>query len=90
MKVNRAPKGHRLVRSWRGAADSYANGRCECGVWVFDGWTEHMRDVIRQHRQHCDRVLRGKPEFHRHGAQQWVQQIPAGPYSVVKSTGEPK
>ncbi len=80
-------KGHKLIRSWRGVGDSYANGRCECDVWAFDGWTERMGDVIRQHKQHLDRVVRGKPEFHRHGAERRVQQVPVGPFSPIKAAG---
>jgi hypothetical protein len=88
MTTARVPKGHRLIRSRSGANDAYAQGRCECGVWRFEGWTVWMREVIRDHRMHCDRVLHGKPEYHRHATPSWVQQIPCGPHSVLSPKGK--
>jgi hypothetical protein len=45
-------KGHKLETSWSGAQSGYARGRCECGEWVFKGWTHRMGDVRVQHRHH--------------------------------------
>lgn len=49
-------KGHKLVRSWSGAQSGYANGRCECGEWVYRGWTDRMGVVIRAHKSHVATV----------------------------------
>lgn len=54
--TKRAPKGHKLIRSWNGVGDNFANGRCECGEWFYPGVTERMGDVIRSHRRHCGKV----------------------------------
>jgi hypothetical protein len=53
-------KGHRLIRSWSGAGDTYANGRCECG-WHHRGWTTSMRSVINDHHRHVERLRANDP-----------------------------
>lgn len=44
--------GHRLIRSTSGVADSYQQGRCECGQWRYTGWTEDRTAVTVAHQNH--------------------------------------
>jgi hypothetical protein len=56
-KQGRRLKGHKLVRSWKGAHDAYAMGRCECGEWRFVGWSDRMEHVRNAHQSHLTVVL---------------------------------
>ena len=53
-------KGHKLIRSWSGPNDAYANGRCACGHWHTKGWTDRMGQVVRAHAGHVRRLNEGK------------------------------
>lgn len=51
--------GHKLTTSWQGCESTFGAGKCECGNWVYDGWTEKMRDVRESHETHVHKVLQG-------------------------------